>query len=71
MNGEVFREKVRGSDGDIDINAGAIITEDKTLEAMGEESIKYLMKVCCGELSVPGKKNYGGVMCVFSASTPV
>ena len=63
--------RLGGADGDIDINAGAIITEGKTLEELGKESIAYLLKICNGQLSVPEKKNYGGAMCVFSASTPL
>jgi altronate dehydratase large subunit len=63
--------RVGGKNGDMDINAGAVISEGMTLEELGEYSIEYLLKVCNGQLSVPEKKNYGGIMCAYSASTPL
>lgn len=63
--------RVGGENGDIDINAGAVITEGKSLEELGEHCIKYLLDVCNGKLSVPEKKKYGGAMCAYSASTPL
>lgn len=60
-----------GKNGDMDINAGAIITEGKTLEELGEQTIEYLINICNGQLSIPEKKKYGGAMCVYSASTPL
>lgn len=63
--------RVGGENGDIDINAGAVITEGMTPEELGEHCIKYLLNVCNGQLSVPEKKKYGGAMCAYSASTPL
>lgn len=63
--------RVGGENGDIDINAGAVITEGMSLEELGEYCIKYLLDVCNGKLSVPEKKKYGGAMCAYSASTPL
>lgn len=62
---------VGGNDGDMDINAGAIVTEGLSPEELGEHCISYLLEVCNGRQTAPEKKKYGGAMCVYSASTPL
>lgn len=63
--------RLGGENGDMDINAGAVITEGISLDQLGEQCIEYLLNVCNGQLSAPEQKGYGGAMCVFSASTPL
>lgn len=62
---------VGGDDGDMDINAGAVVTEGLSPQELGERCISYLLDVCSGKKTMPEKRNYGGAMCVFSASTPL
>ena len=63
--------KVGGEDGDMDINAGAIITEDLSVEKVGEKTVKYLLDVCSGKQTKPEIRGYGGALCVYSASQPL
>lgn len=62
---------VGGDDGDMDINAGAVVSDGLSPKDLGEKCISYLLEVCSGKKSMPEKRNYGGAMCVFSASTPL
>lgn len=57
--------------GDMDINAGAVITEGLSPQELGEQCVSYLLEVCSGRQTAPEKRGYGGAMCVFSASTPL
>lgn len=68
-NTETFL-KVGGVGGDIDINAGAIVTEGKSLAELGEETIAYLLDTINGRETMPEKHGYGGALCVFSSTTP-
>lgn len=60
-----------GKGGDMDINAGEIVTAGRSIEDLGEECVAHLLEVCSGRLSAPERHGYGGAMCVFSASTPL
>lgn len=60
-----------GDDGDMDINAGAVITEGLSPEALGERCIAYLLEVLNGKQTVPESRGLGGALCVFQASTPL
>lgn len=64
-------EKMGGKGGDMDINAGEIVTAGRSIEDLGEECVAHLLEVCSGRLSAPERHGYGGAMCVFSASTPL
>ena len=55
----------------MDINAGAIITEDLSVEKVGEKTVKYLLDVCSGKQTKPEIRGYGGALCVYSASQPL
>lgn len=57
--------------GDMDINAGAVITEGLSPEALGKQCVSLLLEVCSGRQTAPEQRGYGGAMCVFSASTPL
>lgn len=63
-------EKVGGVGGDMDINAGAIVTEGLSIEKLGEQTIGYLMETINGRQTMPEKHGYGGALCVFSSTTP-
>lgn len=63
-------EMVGGDDGDMDLNAGAIITEGISLEEMGEKAIRYLMDALNGMETKPEKYGYGGTLNVYT-DTPV
>lgn len=63
-------EKVGGVGGDMDINAGAIVTEGLSIEHLGEQAIAYLMETINGRQTMPEKHGYGGALCVFSSTTP-
>ena len=60
-----------GDDGDMDINAGAVVTDGLKPEELGERCISYLLDVLNGKLTVPEKRGLGGALCVFQASTPL
>ena len=60
-----------GDDGDMDINAGAVVTEGLSPDELGQRCVNYLMDVLNGKLTVPEKRGLGGALCVFSASTPL
>lgn len=60
-----------GDGGDMDINAGAVITEGLSPEALGKRCVDFLLEVCNGRETVPEKHGLGGALCVFSASTPL
>lgn len=62
--------KVGGDDGDMDINAGRMITESVGLEDMGNLTIDYLLKVINGYQTNPEKHGYGGALCVYSRTMP-
>lgn len=68
-NTETFL-KVGGVGGDIDINAGSIVTDGKSIADLGEETIAYLLETINGRESMPEKHGYGGALCVFSSTTP-
>ena len=57
--------------GDMDINAGAVISEGLSPKDLGEQCVSYLLEVCSGLQTAPERRGYGGAMCVFSASTPL
>ena len=61
---------VGGDNGDMDINAGAVITEGLKPEALGEYCIDYLLDVCNGKQTRPEANGYGGAMCVWSSTSP-
>ncbi|WP_299965009.1 UxaA family hydrolase [uncultured Oscillibacter sp.] len=61
---------VGGDEGDMDINAGAIITDGMKPEELGEKCIEYLLDVCNGKQTRPEILGYGGAMCVWSTSSP-
>lgn len=61
-------EMVGGNDGDMDLNAGAIITEGISLEEMGEKAINYLKKALNGMETKPEKYGYGGTFNVYTDS---
>ena len=60
-----------GDDGDMDINAGAVVTEGLSPDELGRKCAEYLLAVCGGKETVPEKRGLGGALCVFSASTPL
>ena len=61
---------VGGDEGDMDINAGAIITEGISPTELGDRCIEYLLDVCDGKQTRPEILGYGGAMCVWSTSSP-
>ena len=61
---------VGGDNGDMDINAGAVITDGMTPEELGDKCIEYLLDVCNGKKTRPEIMGYGGAMCVWSTSSP-
>lgn len=61
-------EKVGGDEGDMDLNAGAIITDGISLEEMGEKAIEYLLKALNGMETKPEKYGYGGTLSVYTDS---
>ena len=62
--------KVGGDGGDMDINAGLMITEGKSLEEIGNLTIEYLMEVINGRQTSPEIHGYGGALCVYSRTMP-
>lgn len=62
---------VGGDNGDMDINAGAVITDGISATDLGEHCIDYLLQVCNGMKTRPEERNYGGAMCVWSTSSPL
>lgn len=58
-------EMVGGDDGDMDLNAGAIITEGISIEEMGEKAIEYLLDALNGMETKPEKYGYGGTFTVY------
>ena len=62
---------VGGDGGDMDINAGQIVTDGITIEEMGERAIEYLHEVLNGRQTSPERKGLGGALCVFQTSTPL
>lgn len=58
-------EMVGGDGGDMDLNAGAIITDGVTLEEMGEKTIEYLIEVLNGKITRPEAYGYGGTFTVY------
>ena len=61
---------VGGDNGDMDINAGAVITEGLKPEELGERCVEYLLDVCNGKQTRPEANGYGGAMCVYSSTSP-
>ncbi len=57
--------------GDIDINAGAIISERISLDELGSQLIQYFLDVANGMPTVSEKKGYGGPVCFWRHLTPV
>lgn len=60
-----------GDNGDMDINAGAVVTEGVTPEELGEKCVQYMLDVANGLETVPEKHGLGGALCVFQNSTPL
>jgi len=69
-NSETYN-KVGGDGGDMDLNAGAIVTAGVSPESFGQKCIQYLLEVCNGKQTAPESKGYGGALCVYSAATPL
>ncbi len=63
-------EKVGGKGGDMDINAGAVVTEGLSIQEIGEQAISYLLETINGRETMPEKHGYGGALCVYSSTTP-
>ncbi|HAK8503889.1 TPA: UxaA family hydrolase [Salmonella enterica] len=59
---------VGGENGDMDLNAGEIITKGISLEEMGEKAIDYLLEVLNGMETKPEKYGYGGTFNVYTDS---
>ena len=60
-----------GSDGDMDLNAGAVVTEGLAPEELGARCVRYLLEVLNGMQTVPERHGLGGALCVFQSSTPL
>lgn len=56
---------------DIDINAGAIISEGISLDELGQKCIDYFLATANGQLTVAEKNGYGGPICFWRHLTPV
>ena len=70
-NSKTYEAVGGGRDGDMDINAGAVITEGLAPEQLGEKCIRYLLEVLNGKQTVPERHGLGGALCVFQNSTPL
>lgn len=65
-------EAVGGNhEGDMDINAGAVVTEGLSPAELGEQCVRYLLEVLNGKMTVPERHGLGGALCVFQSSTPL
>ena len=51
---------------DMDINAGLIITGEKSLEDVGEETLQILLRVLCGELTKSEAIKYTRSMNIYT-----
>jgi len=68
-NHETF-EAVGGDGGDMDINAGRMITEGLSVEEMGEYCIEYLLEVINGKLTMAEVHGNGGSLCIYQTTRP-
>ena len=50
---------------DIDINAGAIISEGISAEEMGDRLVKFFIDVANGKQTKPELHKHGGLMCIY------
>ncbi|HWQ51169.1 MAG TPA: UxaA family hydrolase [Terriglobales bacterium] len=57
--------------GDIDINAGAIVSEGVSLDELGHKLIQYFLDVANGMQTVAERNGYGGPICFWRHLTPV
>jgi altronate dehydratase large subunit len=55
---------VGGENGDADLNAGRIITDNISLEEFGEGCISFLMEVLNGRETIAERRRYGGPLCI-------
>lgn len=62
--------KVGGDGGDMDINAGEMVTDGVSLEEMGDRTVKYLLETINGRQTSPERHGYGGALCVYSKTMP-
>lgn len=69
-NDETYR-LMGGDDGDMDINAGVIVAEGRSVLDVGMVCVERMLEVASGRLSMPERRGYGGALCVYSASTPL
>lgn len=58
-------EAVGGQGGDMDLNAGKMVTEGVSLEEMGQEAIDYLIEALNGKETRPEAYGYGGTLSVY------
>lgn len=63
-NDETFN-KVRG---DMDVNAGRIVTEGLTLKEFGPEVVNLFRRVVNGELTKSEANDQGGIVCIYSTT---
>jgi len=61
-------EAVGGVNGDMDLNAGAIITDGISLEEMGERAIQYMLEALNGKETRPEKLGYGSTLAVYQST---
>ncbi len=61
---------VGGKDGDMDINAGQIITDGVSPAEVHEYAVDYLIETLNGRLTQPEKYGYGGALCIWSQFSP-
>lgn len=57
-----------GEGGDMDLNAGEIITSNLSMEEMFEKALDYFIKILNGQKTMPEKFGYGGVLSVYTDS---
>ncbi len=70
-NSKTYAAVGGGSDGDMDLNAGAVVTEGLAPEELGARCVRYLLEVLNGMQTVPERHGLGGALCVFQSSTPL
>lgn len=63
-------EAVGGINGDMDINAGEIITDGCNVSEMGARCIEVVTDVICGKETVAEKNNYGGMLGIYRRTLP-
>ena len=50
---------------DMDLNAGRILTGEKTIQEVGEEAFRHLLRVLSGEMTKNETLSYFGSMDIF------